>query len=466
MMKDIRLDYTNIFSEVVGENNGLEDENIAALSRRANAIHKQLVKQRKSGVRPFYDLPYKVKEAKELIRVAKRVNGSFKNLVVLGIGGSALGTTALLTALGRPLRNSIPAKKRNGVKVYVADNIDPDEFGALLSTLKLEDTLFNVVSKSGSTAETMSQFMIVFELLKKKLGSKWKKHFIFTTDAKQGILRQIADRYKLKTFTVPDGVGGRFTALTPVCLFPVAAAGLDILGLLEGAARMDLRCRSALLKENPAYLFAAIHYLLDTSRGKTMTVMMPYSYRLKDVADWFRQLWAESLGKAQDFDGRRIHAGQTPIKALGATDQHSQVQLYVAGPFDKLVCFLEVEEHDTKIAIPEVFPDIPGISYLGGSSLNALMAIEKEGTEYALSVNNRPNMTIKIPQVNAHTIGQLLYMLEVSTAFAGELYRVDAFDQPGVEFGKQYAYAMMGRDGYEEKKGKYESEKVEKRKLL
>jgi len=465
-MKDIRLDYTNIFSEVVGEDNGLKEENIAALAQRARSIHKRLLKQRNSGARPFYDLPYKVKEARELIRAAKRVNRDFKNLVVLGIGGSALGTMALLTALGHPLRNSIPAKKRGGVKVYVADNIDPDEFGALLSTLKLEDTLFNVVSKSGSTAETMSQFMIVFELLKKKLGGKWKRHFIFTTDAKQGILRQIADRHKLKTFTVPDGVGGRFTALTPVCLFPAAAAGLDILGLLEGAARMDRRCQSASLKQNPAYLFAAIHYLLDTSRGKRMTVMMPYSYRLKNVADWFRQLWAESLGKERDFDGRRIHAGQTPVKALGATDQHSQVQLYVAGPFDKLVCFLEVEEHDTNIAIPQVFPDIPGISYLGGSSLNRLMAIEKEGTEYALSVNNRPNMTIKIPQVNASAIGQLLYMLEVSTAFAGGLYRVDAFDQPGVEFGKQYAYAMMGRDGYEEKKDKYESGKVEKRKLL
>lgn len=465
-MNDITIDYTNLMDEAVGEMNGLTQAQIAALAPRAADIHKDLVKRRKSGDKPFYDLPYKVDEARALKRAGKRIANSFQNMVVLGIGGSALGTTALHTALCHPAHNSLSAKKRDGVRLFVADNIDPDEFAALLSTLRLKDTVFNVVSKSGSTAETMSQFMIVYDLLKRKLGRDWKKHVIATTDAKSGILRKIADDNKLKTHVVPDGVGGRFTALTPVCLLPAAAAGIDILGLLEGAAAMDKRCKTANLAQNPAYLFASVNYLLDTIKGKKMTVMMPYSYRLKDMADWFRQLWAESLGKRADFDGNPVHAGQTPIKALGATDQHSQIQLYVEGPYDKVVCFLDTDKFETQAPIPKVFEDIPGISYLGGQSLNALLKTEKEGTEYALTSNNRPNMTVTLPEVNAHTVGQLIYMLEVATAFAGGLYRVDAFDQPGVEFGKQYAYAMMGRAGYEEQKAGYIERRITDRRIV
>ncbi|MDH5679218.1 MAG: glucose-6-phosphate isomerase [Nitrospinota bacterium] len=448
-MADLILDYTNVMTAAVGEENGLTDEAITALGPRAKQIHDDLVRRRASGDKPFYDLPYKKEEAKKLKRAANALAKSFQNFVVLGIGGSALGTTAMKTALAHPMHNSLSAKKRNGARLYVADNIDPDEFSALLETLSLKDTVFNVVSKSGSTAETMSQFMIVYDLLKARMGKDWKKHVIATTDPKSGILRDIADKYRLKTFEVPLGVGGRFTALTPVCMLPAAAAGLDIVAMLDGAAAMDARCKSAALKENPAYLFAAIHYLMDTSKGKKMTVMMPYSHRLKDVADWFRQLWAESLGKKQDFDGNPIYAGQTPIKALGATDQHSQVQLYVEGPHDKLVCFLETEKFESNIAIPPVFGDVPSLAYLGGATMNQLLAVEKDGTEYALTQNQRPNMTIRLPRVDAHSLGQLFYMLEVATAFAGGLYRVDAFDQPGVEFGKKYAYAMMGRQGFE-----------------
>ncbi|MDH5510220.1 MAG: glucose-6-phosphate isomerase [Nitrospinota bacterium] len=456
-MNDLILDYTNVMSAAVGEENGLTDEEISSLSSRTKQIHEDLASRRASGDKPFYDLPYKKEEAKKLQRAAGALAKNFQNFVVLGIGGSALGTTAMMTALAHPMHNSLSAKKRTGARLYVADNIDPDQFSALLETISLKDTVFNVVSKSGATAETMSQFMIVYDLLKARMGNEWKKHVIATTDPKSGILRRIADKYRLKTFEVPLGVGGRFTALTPVCMLPAAAAGLDITAMLEGAAAMDARCRSASLKENPAYLFAAIHYLMDTSKGKKMTVMMPYSHRLMDVADWFRQLWAESLGKKQDFDGNTIFAGQTPIKALGATDQHSQVQLYVEGPHDKLVCFLETEKIQSQLTIPPVFGDEPALAYLGGATMNRLLAVEKDGTEYALTVNKRPNMTIRLPKVDAHSLGQLLYMLEVATAFAGGLYRVDAFDQPGVEFGKNYAYAMMGRQGYEELKAEIEA---------
>ncbi|VAX16530.1 Glucose-6-phosphate isomerase [hydrothermal vent metagenome] len=466
MTHDISLDYTNVMVDAVGDDNGISDEHLKALKQRAGKIHTDLAKKRKSGALPFFELPYNIAEAKKLKNAGRALGKKFSTMVVLGIGGSALGTTALLTALCHSAHNSLTPKKRGGMRVFIEDNIDPDHFAELLSTLKLKETVFNVISKSGSTAETMAQFMIVSDLLKRKLGKEWRKHIILTTDAKAGALRTIADENKIKSFIVPDRVGGRFTVFTPVSLLPAAAAGIDIVKLLKGAARMDERTSQKPLLQNPAYLFASINYLLDTAKAKRMTVMMPYSNRLKDMADWFRQMWAESLGKRRDIDGNQIYAGQTPIKALGATDQHSQIQLYVEGPFDKVLCFLEVSKHDNEVLIPEGFEKLPGVSYLGGHSMNELFAVEKKGTEYALTQNNRPNMTINFPEVSAHTVGQLLYMLEVATAFAGGLYRVDAFDQPGVEFGKEYAYAMLGRAGFEKKRAELTaSENVKKRVL-
>lgn len=448
-MSDIRIDYTNVMASAVGEENGLADDELAALAGRAGRIHRELQARRRKGDLPFYGLPYRTAEAGKVLRAAGAVRREFDAMVVLGIGGSALGTTALFTALRPHTHNSLPAKKRGGVRLHVADNIDPDQFGDLLDAIRPKESVFNVISKSGSTAETMSQFLIVADLLKRKLGRGWRKHVIVTTDEKSGPLRAIAKKLRLKSFPVPEGVGGRFTVLTPVSLLPAAAAGIDIKGLLAGAARMEERTREEDFRRNPAHLFAAIHYLLDTAKGKKITVMMPYSGRLRDVADWFRQLWAESLGKKRDLDGVPVHAGQTPVKALGATDQHSQVQLYVEGPFDKLVCFLEVERFGKDVPIPKGFEDQPGVAYLGGHSLGELMNVEKRGTEYALTANRRPNMTIRLPEVSAYTVGQLLYMLEAATAFAGGLYNVDAFDQPGVEFGKRYTYAMMGKPGSE-----------------
>ncbi len=462
-MSDIVIDYSCVMAEAVGQKNGISGEGLIALQKRASLIHKKLARKRKSGELPFYELPYKTAEAKKIVSAAKRIRKNFRAMVVLGIGGSALGTAALFNALCHSRHNSLPPKKRGGLKLYVADNIDPDSFAELLSTLKLEETIFNVISKSGSTAETMAQFMIVTDLLKRKIGRGWKKHLVLTTDVKAGALRKIADDNKLKTFIVPEGVGGRFTVFTPVSLLPAACAGIDILELLKGAADMDGRCLGNKILQNPAYLFASVNYLLDTTKAKKMIVMMPYSGKLYIVADWFRQLWAESLGKRRDYDGNPVFVGQTPIKALGATDQHSQVQLYVEGPFDKVVCFLEVGEFTATVSIPEGFEDLPGVSYLGGHTLAELLNTEKRGTQYALTKNNRPSMTIKLGEVNAHSLGQILYMLEVATAFAGGLYRVDPFDQPGVEFGKEYAYAMLGRQGFEEKRREFEKEEGEGR---
>ena len=445
---DIVIDYTNMLESSIGAEHGITDKEIAEAAGKTGAVHTTLQGLRKSGKIGFFDLASN--DTAPLKKYALRIRDKYENFVVLGIGGSALGTSAIQSALNPSFYNLITRSKRGGFpRLFVADNIDPDWFDEILRVADPKKTLFNVISKSGTTAETMSQFMVVFDLLNSKLKGKWKKRVVITTDEKNGILREIVDEFGLTAFNIPANVGGRFSVFTPVGLLPLACAGIDIDSLLEGASRMAERCSVASLHDNPAYLFGALHHIADVKKGKPLTVMMPYSTKLYSVADWFRQLWAESLGKANDLQGKTVNTGQTPIKALGVTDQHSQVQLYVEGPNDKMFVFMEIEKFAKEVAIPEVFEDKPPLKYLAGSTLNKLIKTEMEGTEYALTTHNRPSMTVKLPELNADTLGQLMFMLEAATAYAGGLYGIDPFDQPGVEFGKQYTYAMMGREGFE-----------------
>jgi len=250
-------------------------------------------------------------------------------------------------------------------------------------------------------------------------------------------------------------VGGRFSVFSSVGLLPAAVVGIDIEELLAGAAYMNEICTTSDLFQNPAYLNATLQYLAD-KKGKPMSVMMPYADSLKEIADWYRQLWAESLGKRVSLDGKTVHVGPTPIKALGATDQHSQMQLYIEGPFDKVITLIGVKDFGAEAKIPKAYKEIGELGYLGGHSLKGLLQAEMLATEMALTKNNRMNCTITLSEVNAFTIGQLLQMLMIQTAFAGGLYNIDPFDQPGVEHGKQYAYGLMGRKGYEGKKKEVE----------
>ena len=315
--------------------------------------------------------------------------------------------------------------------------------------MDLSKTLVNVITKSGSTAETMSQFMIVKDRLEKELGDNYRYNIVATTDKRTGILRQIAEQEGYKTFVVPDDVGGRFSVFSAVGLLPMALVGIDIDAVVNGIKDMDLALKNTDIKENIAAQNALIHYLMDTKKGKNMSVMMPYSSRLKYVSDWYVQLWAESLGKNKDNEGNDVHVGPTPIKALGATDQHSQIQLYNEGPNNKIINFIRVENFDNILEIPNIF-EYTGINYLAGKTVNRLMNAEADSTRVALADYERPTVTISIPKVDAYNLGQLLYMFEVQTAIAGALYNINTFNQPGVEQAKNYTYALMGRAGYEE----------------
>ena len=456
-MKDlkIRLDYNNMLAEFVGQD-GIAVTEVEAIKDKIDAAKKAMVDKR--GQMAWRDLPHNQAEVvKDIVAYADEVCHRFENLVVFGIGGSALGPIAVQQAIHSPFYNICAGHRGGRPRLFVADNIDPRTVGQLLDIVDLNKTLFSVVSKSGSTSETMAQFMIIKDILEKELGrDAAKDHLVCTTDASNGNLIKIARVEGYKTFYIPSAVGGRFSQLCPVGLLPAAICGIDIEQMLAGAAYMDELCQNDDIWANPAYIYAILHYVA-MERGKNISVMMPYADSLKFISDWYAQLWAESLGKKYSNDGKVVNVGQTPVKALGVTDQHSQVQLYVEGPYDKIVVLVGVDGFGQDVKIPKSFEDIPSLGFLGGHSLAKLLQAEQQATEYALMKAGRMNMTITLPQVNAHTIGQLLYLFEVATAFAGELLNIDAFDQPGVEEGKNATYAYFGRPGYEEKKAEMDA---------
>ena len=449
----INLNYKNADALVVGEENGLDIERefanyqdtikhiIANLNQRKDKPGQWL---------QWMNLGYNEETLWYVKEYASMVKDRFENVLVLGIGGSALGGIALTEALLKPYWNLLSEEQREGMpRIFFMDNIDPDSMTALLGLLNLSKTLVNVITKSGDTGETMSQFMIVKDRLEKELGDNYRYNVVATTDKKTGILRQISEQEGYKTFVVPDDVGGRFSVFSAVGLLPLALVGIDIDSIVNGIKDMDLALKNTDIRENIAAQNALIHYLLDTKKGKNISVMMPYSSRLRYVADWYAQLWAESLGKNKDKDGNDVHVGPTPVKALGATDQHSQIQLYNEGPNNKIINFIRVEEFDNTLEIPNIF-EYTGIGYLGGKTINQLINAEADSTRVALSDYGRPTVTITLDKVDGYNLGQLLYMFEVQTAIAGELYNINTFNQPGVEQAKNYTYALMGRAGYEE----------------
>jgi glucose-6-phosphate isomerase len=449
MSERLVLDYNNMLAPRVSR--GLDDATLAQCGQRFAAVHADFGARRLSGELGFLALPAEHAVVEQIRSFADGVGQAFDTIVILGIGGSALGASALLQALRPPHWNELSDEAREYFpRLYILDNVDPTTIGPLLDRLDMRRTLFNVISKSGATAETMAQYLIVRERLLAAMDADAARgHLIFTTDPEKGVLRRIAADEQIATLPVPPTVGGRFSVLSAVGLLPAALIGIDVPELLRGAADMAQRCESADMRANPAACFAALQYSAQTARGAGIHVMMPYTDRLYGLADWFRQLWAESLGKRVDRQGSEVFAGPTPVKALGATDQHSQVQLYMEGPFDKTVTFLTVREFARDVTIPRLYGDVEELSYLGGASLGSLLHAEHQATAAALATNGRMNMTIELPRIDAHAVGELLMMMQIATVYAGALYNVDPLDQPGVELGKKLTYGLMGRTGFD-----------------
>jgi glucose-6-phosphate isomerase len=445
----LTLDFTNMFLD-----GAVTDAEWDEAAGRFRGAHAAVMGKHARGTLGFIDLPEDQALLAQTLDYVERMRGRFTDVVVLGIGGSALGPIALRTAL-RPFGwNGLGSELRHGLpRLHVLDNVDPDTILATMGTLDLEMTLFLVISKSGGTAETMAQYLLVRGALDRSLGKSATHHLVFVTDPAKGSLRPIAVREQIAALDIPPNVGGRFSVLSPVGLLPAALIGIDVAALLAGAADMRRRCAEGELAGNVAGAFAVLQWLAHARHGKSVHVLMPYADPLRDFAAWFVQLWAESLGKIRP-DG--VSVGPTPVPALGATDQHSQVQLFMEGPADKTVTFLAVAGREARGEIPALHADVPDLAYLGGHTLGALLDIERRATAGALAARGRPNMTLTLDAVDPWHVGGLIFLLELATAYAGELYGVDAFDQPGVELGKRFTYGMMGRPGFEEARAEYE----------
>ncbi|WP_232702929.1 glucose-6-phosphate isomerase [Halobacterium wangiae] len=352
----------------------------------------------------------------DAIREAVEPFADCETLLTVGIGGSALGAATLVDALDSEL------------DTYFLDNVDPEHVTGLLDDLDLSQTAVNVVSRSGTTVETLANFLVVREAMA-DADVDWTER-TFVTTGPDGNLRNLAEEHDLPALDVPDGVPGRFSALSTVGLPAAALAGHDVDAILAGG-RDGMAALGDSLFDCPAYAYGALAYALD-ERGAGTNVMMPYAEGLETFAEWFAQLWAESLGK----DG----LGQTPARALGATDQHSQLQLYRAGPRDKLVTLLRPTER-TDRDIPDT--ELEDLDYLAGGSLGTLLDAEFEATEASLAESGVPNVRVEIDGVDERSLGRLLYDFEAACVLAGELYGVETFTQPAVEWGKEAARGLL-----------------------
>ena len=441
----VRVDLNGVFAPAIGAD-GIAAGDLEALRPELERVRTVMASRRTEGGLPFADLPYRTADLKEIKTRAEQARQDFDTLVVLGIGGASLGAEALTGALVDP---RVP-----GVQVVVADSIDPDAIQTLLASVDLRRTLFNVVSKSGDTAETVARFLIVRDRLMRELGAvDYKPHLLVTTERERGSLRQIVNDEGFPSLAVPADVDGRFAALTAMGLFPAAVAGADVEAIVAGAAALDERSRCAAdALADPPLALAGLLWHLAAHRDARIVVLMSYSERLAALAEWFSQLWVGSLAKAVDRTGRRVEWGQTAIRARGSADQHSHLQLYLEGPRDKVVLFLRVEDHGDTLVVPAAYQDIEDVACLGGQSLGAVLNAEQTATEFALARRARPSITVSLPAVTPHAVGELVLLFELATVAAGYLADVDPFGQPAVDEAKALTYALLGRPGLEEQR--------------
>ncbi len=418
----MKVDIGNALASVADP--GIARDALSSLDDRVGEAHEEITRGIETDAFGYASLglPERVDAAD--IEAAVEPVADASAVLTVGIGGSALGAATVSRALGP-----------SGVTHRVLDNVDPEHTSEVLETLPLDDTAIHVVSRSGTTAETLATFLVVRDAMT-AAGVDWTDRTVVTT-GDEGPLRDLAEAHDLPSTSVPAGVPGRFSVLSPVGLVPAAVGGHDVAGVLAGGAAGRDALSGSLL-DCPAYAYGAVAAALDR-RGAGINAMMPYAERLEPFAEWFAQLWAESLGK----DGR----GQTPVRALGATDQHSQLQLYRAGPRDKLVTFVQPRDREDR-QIPGT--DVPELSYLGGHGLGDVLDAEFAATEASLAAAGRPSVRIEIDRLDAPSVGRLLYDMEAACILAGELMGVETFTQPAVEWGKRATRGLLGGGEFDE----------------
>lgn len=437
------INYAGVLSDNIGIKDGITRRELEYFTDQFDGIYKEFLKEHRSfGFCEIIKDKNLIKEAKSFYNSCKH----FENVVVLGIGGSALGAKAI--------QNIIPVSSQK-TKVFVLDNIDPFTLSNFFEQLNFEKTLFLVISKSGETVETLSQFMYCYGKIK-QLQLDPLKHFVLITDPEKGFLRKLAKEEGFLTFPVPSKIGGRFSVLSLVGLLPAVFIGADVEKILDGARYIEKKCLEQV------FSFSLLLYLLNVRRNKKNVVMMPYCDRLIEFSLWFSQLWAESLGKKYGLNGEVLRTGQTPIVARGVTDQHSQLQLYLEGPKDKIIVLLKSNEKNL-LQIPHECVQYDNVNYLCGKAFDDLFEAEYTGTYGALIKESVPVIKLECDKLDDKTLGGLFYFFELCTAFSGKLYGINPFDQPGVEIGKKIAFGLLGKKGFDIGDFKLSLEKLNER---
>lgn len=435
-MTRVKLDYNFCVNNLVSSFIGYDEmEKNIGLAKKGYSKLIELVEKGEVG---FTNLVHK--DLSEIIQFAKSISGKYNDLIVVGIGGSSLGIEAVENALLPHNYNTLNFPERGYFpRLWVADNIDPVKVGWIMKKCSPEDTLVVVITKSGSTVETIANASIFIDWLRNS-GVDLNKHLVAITDPESGSLRKFVNESGIMAYEVEKNVGGRFSVLSAVGLLPAALLGIKIEKLLEGA-------KSVLENEKQFLTLAAIY--IKYFKEKRINVIMPYCSGLYKFSFWFAQLWGESLGKRFDLNGNEVFAGTTPFPGLGAIDQHSQVQLFREGPDDKIITFIEIKSHLLEKTIENPF--YKDFEYLKGVHLSSLLNTELAATEAALLKSGRPSVKIIADYLNEYTLGYLFMLFELVTAIVGLGLEINPFDQPGVEEGKQFAYGILGRKGFEDK---------------
>lgn len=434
----LTLDLNNLFFPAITDG----PKELAPFQKFFKPIHQGIKALKQVGNLPFSKIPFDEVALQHIREAIKKCRG-FDYVVVFGIGGSALGALSFYHALSS---SAVPPTKPSAPELMVIDHIDAQVATEQLEKIKSHKNLYVFISKAGTTAEIIAHYLHL-----KKMQIKLNKNNCFIiTGPREGFLGQLAKKEGFPSLGIPAGVGGRFSVFTPVGLFPLGVCGIDVNEILDGACHAETLCQQDVLAQNPAGLIAMGLWHWIVRKKVPQVVVMPYSGKLKYFSDWFAQLWAESLGKKSTLDGKPNRIGTTPLKSLGVTDQHSQLQLYLDGPRDKTVMFVEVEETPVAGQMEDKILGDERADFLCGKSLHALMTAEKIATEESLRENNRPNFTVKIPVINAFQMGQLYQTFMNVIPCMGSLLNINAFDQPAVERIKKFTMGLMGKKGYED----------------
>jgi glucose-6-phosphate isomerase len=414
-------------------NFGFKQSESASLGKKLKQFNAKLEKNASNPDLSFRKLPYDLAGAEMITQIAKKLKSQFETLVVVGIGGSDLGAKALIRSLD-------PGQK---TVFFSGDTTDPQALKILLAKLNLKKTLFYVISKSGDTLETLASFLFWREQVIRAVGYKnHAQHFLITTNLQKGKLLSIAQKEGYDILSHYDG-GGRYSVLSVNGLFPAAWLDLDLKEILKGAQVMDKLAQSDDWKKNLPFVYASLHYLGYKKRRQNIPVLMAYAESLNSFSFWYRQLFAESLGKKYDLKGEIVNIGLTPIAASGPKDQHSQLQLYNEGANDKIFTFIRVANFKTDFKLP-LYKN-SGLEFLAGQSLAKILNIEQLAVANSLMKNQRANGTIILPEINEYYLGQLFQFFELATVYLGELLGINVFDQPGVEDSKKLMRKMLNK---------------------